>query len=206
LAGSGVLIFAVTTGLFLLGDKPSAPEWPHPAPLLPPTVRRIEPLPSSVPQHSAPAPSTPQPQPLEDRPVTQKLSLPSEGKKRNLQDDSEQATRDGLNAAWAGKLEEAARLFEKAVRANPENVTALNNLGLAKRKQGRLDEAIKAYRRALEIDPSFALVYKNLGIALEQKGNAEEAVKAYRKYAELNPTAPDLKLVQETIVRLKPSH
>jgi tetratricopeptide (TPR) repeat protein len=208
-AGAGVLLVAGSAGLFLLREEPSNPKPSQavlPAPQAPPPVQHIAPPPSPVSQQNTPGPTPLQPRALEDRSVTKKLSLPSEGKKTDPQSVAELAIRAGLDAAWAGRLEEAARLFEKAVRADPENITALNNLGLARRKLGRIDEAIKAYRRVIEIDPSFALAYKNLGIALEQKGNKEGAVKAYRKYAELNPSAPDIKLLQETIVRLKSSH
>ncbi len=102
-------------------------------------------------------------------------------------------------------MEEAVRLFEKAIQANPRNTKALNNLGLSKRKMGFINEAIKAYKRAIEVDPSFALAYKNLGIALEQNGDKQGAVKAYQKYTELNPSAPDMKAVKENMTRLMAS-
>jgi hypothetical protein len=40
---------------------------------------------------------------------------------------------EGMRKAKAGNMEEAARLFEKAVQANPDNFKAWNNLGLALR-------------------------------------------------------------------------
>ena len=108
----------------------------------------------------------------------------------------------GMEKAKAGNMEEAAGLFEKAVKASPDNSNAWNNLGLALRKMGRNEEAIKAYQRAIAIHPDFALVYKNLGILFEQMGRKKEAAGAYMKYAELNQSAADARIAREKAATL----
>jgi len=109
---------------------------------------------------------------------------------------------EGMKKAKAGNMEEAAGLFEKAVKASPDNFNAWNNLGLALRKIGRKEEAVKAYQRAIAINPNFALVYKNLGIAFEQMGRKKDAAGAYLKYAELNQSAADARAAREKAAKL----
>ncbi|MEN6472889.1 MAG: tetratricopeptide repeat protein [Syntrophaceae bacterium] len=104
---------------------------------------------------------------------------------------------EGIREAKAGKMEEAAVLFEKAVQAHSDNFNAWNNLGLALRKIGKNEEAVTAYQRAITVKPDFALVYKNLGIVLEQMGKKKEAADAYRRYSELNPSAADARTARE---------
>ena len=109
---------------------------------------------------------------------------------------------EGMRKAKAGKMKEAAGLFEKAVQAGPDNFNAWNNLGLALRKIGKNEEAIKAYQRAITKKPDFALVYKNLGIVFEQMGKKKEAAEAYLKYAELNKSAADARTAREKAAKL----
>jgi len=109
---------------------------------------------------------------------------------------------EGMRKAQAGDMEEAAALFQKAVQAEPDNVNAWNNLGLALRKIGRNEQAVKAYRQAIAVKPDFALVYKNLGIVLEQMDKKQEAAQAYLKYTELNPSAADARTAQEKAEKL----
>ena len=104
---------------------------------------------------------------------------------------------EGMKLAQAGQFQKAAQSFSQAVKADPDNVSALNNLGLAQRKLGKIDEAIKAYQQALQIQPDFALTYKNLGVALEQKGRKKEAGQAYLKYCQLAPEADDAASVKK---------
>lgn len=116
--------------------------------------------------------------------------------------DAAQFNQQGMEKVKEGKIKEAASLFEKAVKADPDNFHAWNNLGLALRKTGKKKDAIKAYRHAIEVKPDFALAYKNLGILLEEMNNSQEASRAYLKYYELNPTAPDAQTVKETADKL----
>jgi len=116
--------------------------------------------------------------------------------------DAAQFNQQGMEKVKEGKIKEAASLFEKAVKADPDNFHAWNNLGLALRKTGKKKDAIKAYGHAIEVKPDFAVAYKNLGILLEEMNNSQEASRAYLKYYELNPTAPDAQTVKETADKL----
>lgn len=59
----------------------------------------------------------------------------------------------GVAAYEAGRLEEAARWFTKAVEADPEYAKAWRWLGRVRYEQGHYAEAVRAYERAVELDP-----------------------------------------------------
>lgn len=138
----------------------------------------------------------PDPAAPESKPATKYIE-PSPTKPPIDIEGSDRFNEEGLKAAQAGKLTEGAELFTKAIKANPNNAKAWNNLGLVMRKSDKIDEAVKAYRQAIQAQPSFALAYKNLGIALEQSGDKAGAAEAYKKYCQLDPSAPDIATVQK---------
>ena len=86
-----------------------------------------------------------------------------------------------------GRLGEAVRELEAAVRANPAHATARNTLGAALQAQGRPDLAAREYRDALRIDPGYASAHYNLGQLLAAQGRLDEAIVHYREAARLEP-------------------
>ena len=87
----------------------------------------------------------------------------------------------------AGERTDSARAaFERAIKANPTNCAAFNQLGVLARREGRLDEAENSYLACIDRDPSFPQVYLNLGILYEvYLGKLPQALEAYREYQEL---------------------
>jgi len=69
-----------------------------------------------------------------------------------------------------GRLEEAAKQSEEALRLNPNSGLLHYNVGLVRHQQGRFDEAVERYEKALELDPN-----------LDQARNALAAAKAKEK-------------------------
>ncbi len=105
---------------------------------------------------------------------------------------AENLRKKGTNFAIEGKYEEARIALAQSLEIDPENLAALNNIGLVMRKLGRDEDAIKAYQFALELDPSYALTYKNLGVLLEANGEKQLAAESFRMYTELAPNAKDV--------------
>ncbi len=64
-------------------------------------------------------------------------------------------------------------IWEDTVRKVPDNVRALNNLGLFCLEADRVDEAIARLSEAVELVPRYAVAYSNLGRALIKKGTNE---------------------------------
>lgn len=61
---------------------------------------------------------------------------------------------DGRSALAQSDGATAQRLFERALVANPANVTALVGLGRAHEAQGAVPVSLKYYRRALDVEPN----------------------------------------------------
>ena len=68
----------------------------------------------------------------------------------------------GLELWYAGKLEEAAAAFRRAIKVKPDYAKAHNNLGAALYHLGKINEAIAHFQRALEIEPGNVDARRNL--------------------------------------------
>src|SRR5262249_56247321 len=65
--------------------------------------------------------------------------------------------RSGVELAAAGRLREAALVFEALVELNPRDAGAHAALGTVYQKLERPDDALKAYGAALALDPPHPL-------------------------------------------------
>jgi len=87
----------------------------------------------------------------------------------------------------AGKVQEAIRHYEQALRIKPDLADAHCNLGTALGRVDKLEDAIGHYERALQIKPDYALAHNNLGVALWQAGKSQEAVEHYEQALRFKP-------------------
>ena len=88
------------------------------------------------------------------------------------------------------QLDEAARCFERVLRASPRYVDALVNLGIVLQKQSRLDLAIE---RLSEQSPSRrrnGAARNNLALTLALQGKLEEAHHQYTAALRARPIMP----------------
>ena len=53
-----------------------------------------------------------------------------------------------------GKIDQALQLQKHAIKINPNNINALNQIGMALSNKGKDQDAIKYYEDAMKIDPS----------------------------------------------------
>ena len=83
----------------------------------------------------------------------------------------------------------AEAAFLHALQREPRNVTALNNLGVARDMQERHAEAQLAYRQALDLAPDNAATLASLGLSLALSGDAATGVRILRPLAR-DPAAP----------------
>jgi tetratricopeptide (TPR) repeat protein len=85
-----------------------------------------------------------------------------------------------------GQQEEARMAFQQAIRANPRNCYAYNELGVLSRRYGDFVSAEEHYRTCIELVPEFKYAYLNLGILYElYLGKLPEALEYYRTYQSL---------------------
>jgi Flp pilus assembly protein TadD len=78
----------------------------------------------------------------------------------------------------------AEELFLEAIKHDPRNAVALNDLGIARDLQGRHTDAQTAYRQALGINPEMAGAEVNLALSLAMTGQSQDAVHLLQPLAE----------------------
>jgi Flp pilus assembly protein TadD len=93
----------------------------------------------------------------------------------------------GNEYAQTGEFEKARAEFEAVLEKDPDNVSAMSNLGVVYYQLGRLDDAIGQYTRALELEPEDADIRSNLAAAYVQKDQLDLALQQFQRAVELNP-------------------
>jgi Tfp pilus assembly protein PilF len=86
-----------------------------------------------------------------------------------------------------GQFDKAVAEFEAVLKAEPERVSALTNLGVAYYNVLRLEDAIAQYQKALEVGPDDADIHSNMAAAYVQKGDLAQALAEYQKAITINP-------------------
>ncbi len=81
----------------------------------------------------------------------------------------------GIHLLNLGKVREAVRFFDGAVRYGPKNFEAYQNLGIALLHLGMVLEAQNNFKRAITLKTDFAEAHNNLGITFKKLGKFEQA-------------------------------
>jgi Flp pilus assembly protein TadD len=97
----------------------------------------------------------------------------------------------GIVNVKRGRLAEARRDYEAALRLAPWFIPAYVNLADLLRQQGRDDEGEKVLRRALSVDPANASVHHALGLLLVRQKRPGDALGELARAAELAPGIPE---------------
>ncbi len=87
----------------------------------------------------------------------------------------------------AGRLDEAERIYQRILLADPSQPVALHLLGAIAHQVGKNDIAVDLITKALAIKPDYVEAHYNLGVALQEQGRLEDAVAAYHRALELKP-------------------
>eukprot|EP00927_Polykrikos_kofoidii_P071657 TRINITY_DN67910_c0_g1_i1.p1 TRINITY_DN67910_c0_g1~~TRINITY_DN67910_c0_g1_i1.p1 ORF type:complete len:937 (+),score=126.91 TRINITY_DN67910_c0_g1_i1:157-2967(+) len=85
----------------------------------------------------------------------------------------------------AGRIDEAMSFYSVAISVKPDDVAALNNLGVLAQERGQAAEAEAWYGRAVAAEPSSKFAAANLGNALMARGAAAEALVYLRRSTQL---------------------
>ena len=101
----------------------------------------------------------------------------------------------GLCMAEAGQVEEARRLIEEAVSAQPENWRFLLNLSVLREIEGRIDEAIHSAKEATAIAHDQFETWGRLGQLCGKQGDLHGAAAALERAVALKPDHPGLALL-----------
>lgn len=98
----------------------------------------------------------------------------------------------------------AEKSFREALRCDPQNVEALNGLGLVFAQRNRPREAADAFAGALKIEPKDRAALLNYATIQQQLNNPAEALQRYREYLALQPRPQDWEAVSAIVRALEP--
>jgi len=115
-----------------------------------------------------------------DRLAQQTLALLGDG-------DSESHFLRGSFAAHAGRLDEAAAHYRRALAIDPDYAEAHLNLADTLISSGTPGEALPHLQRTVELDPSRAQAWNVLGLLLMQRGRLDDALEHFGTALELRP-------------------
>jgi Tfp pilus assembly protein PilF len=93
----------------------------------------------------------------------------------------------GLAMQKQGRLPEAIRNYNQAIKLNPDYYRAYYNLGHLMQSGGRLKEAAGYYQQVIAIKPDLADAHRNLGSAFLSMGRFDEAISEYHKALSIQP-------------------
>ncbi len=91
----------------------------------------------------------------------------------------------GMTLTDLGDYAGAVDAFKRVIEKQPKWVFAMNELGIAYRKQDKFAEASAAFRKAVSTDGKYVVAYYNLAESEFRAGNIGEAQKAYNKVKDL---------------------
>jgi len=97
----------------------------------------------------------------------------------------------GNESFQAGKLEEAVKAYEEAIKKEPEEPIYYNNLGICLNKLGKYEEAIGAFKKMLELQPQSLSANKSIGELYGIMNNYQEALPYFVKATEIDPSEPE---------------
>ena len=101
----------------------------------------------------------------------------------------------------SGDYDHAATDYRQALRKDPKNATAKNNLGVILNEEGKYTEAIELLRQAIQADPKNAIAHYVLANSLTKTGQFDEAIVQAKMATELDKTEPTAyKLMGEAAV------
>ena len=84
-------------------------------------------------------------------------------------------------------LQIAESLYKKYLKFYPDDIEALNYLGIVFFQMKNYQKAISYYEKAIKINSNYAEAYNNLGVVFKIIGDYKNAASAYEKAIKINP-------------------
>ena len=104
-----------------------------------------------------------------------------------LKNTEQQAIQLGFISLQQGQPLVAEKHFKKVLEFNPNQVDALNLMGIINAQTKNFEGAITYITQAIDVNPKNASSYYNRGLALQELGKIEEALLDFKKALSLNP-------------------
>ncbi len=92
-----------------------------------------------------------------------------------------------------GQFDQAEEYYLEALKLNPGDIKALNNLGFAYQAEKKYADASRTFDRILQLWPDNAIVYNNLAGTIYQMGLIDSSIVLWEKAVRLDPSNPQFK-------------
>jgi len=103
----------------------------------------------------------------------------------------------------AGRLDEAAHSFERAIELNPDYPDALNNLSTIYNSTGRKQDALDLLRRTLSLNPGHLQAKYNLALQYYEMGLFSDAVREYSQLIEISPYSKEAAFARQMLLLIQ---
>jgi predicted Zn finger-like uncharacterized protein len=103
-----------------------------------------------------------------------------------------------------GRPDQARKLYERALVANPQGVEALTGLGYCDLDGERFLSALDHFKQALNVVPEYGEALIGLGEAYKVRGDKVHAVEYYRRYLKSQPGGPKAAMAKKNLQDLEP--
>jgi protein O-GlcNAc transferase len=124
----------------------------------------------------------------------QALSRGDEDKRRDTSLDpsaSAHEFRQGLARHQQGRLVEAERHYNAALKGQPDNFDALHMLGVIALQKGRFEQGVEIVTKAVALNENSAIAFNNLAKGLKDLGRFDEAIVHFERAIALAPAFAD---------------
>ena len=109
-------------------------------------------------------------------------------------------SKKNFSSLW--QFSRAIRNYQKAIKIDPQNQEALNNLAVVFKKLGQLEKAKAILNQALKLGANHAGTHYNMAVLYEEIGNNKSAIHFYQEFAKLGSSSHP-SLVQEVKEHIK---
>lgn len=86
-----------------------------------------------------------------------------------------------------GEYEKAIKLYEKTLETDPDNIEAINQMGMCYKNLGKYEDAVLQFMRIINTDPKYSAAYSNLASTYEEKKMFKEASEYWYKRYKMDP-------------------
>ena len=102
-------------------------------------------------------------------------------------ENSEDLMYHAISLMEKGQPKAAITLFNRIIKQEPKNTSALINKGLACNQIKKYSDAVTCFDLVLQINPKDSQAYNNKGIAMAEMGDTQSASECYDKAIEVDP-------------------
>jgi tetratricopeptide (TPR) repeat protein len=137
---------------------------------------------------------------------TQNVSLRDESKVLITSVDHEKIYvkfNEAIKETEKGNLSGAKLLYQSILAEQPNNIEALNNLGVIAMKEGSPKEALFYFNKVLQHKKDYGKAYNNIGLLMMKDGQKRPAEEYFRKSIELGKGDVDPSLNLAALLRIE---